>query len=142
MDQTHATPNHARAPRAQASKKNVLQRIGEGISRNDHDTPSQLRRKGLAAMVGGAIFLSGGAVYLNDQANRIVGSTIPDSEQNLNPRDYKFEPVPSTGAFGLAEQVDPNHDPRNGLIRFHDQLGHDPQPGDIVAVPTPKPPHK
>jgi hypothetical protein len=120
-------------------KSNLPQRIGEFFSRDDHSlTPSQLRRKGLAMAVGITLFASASAPILMSRADTISSSTIPGSERNINPEKYKLEPIPSSGAFDLAEQVDPAHDPRNGLNRLQEQLGHTPEPGDVVAVPTPK----
>ncbi|HZL07686.1 MAG TPA: hypothetical protein VFC50_00645 [Candidatus Dormibacteraeota bacterium] len=72
---------------------------------------------------------------LDARFSQLSASTIPGTETNLDPTKYKKEVIPAEGAFDFAEQVDPNHDPRNGVDQFDHQVGHDAQAGDVVAVP-------
>jgi|GEM_PF-6591387 len=113
----------------------VLPRIGAANPVRNHNIVVKPRGRALALFIG-AVLAVPTVSYLASRFDQLAASTIPDTEQNLNPHEYKMEGIPAEGAFDFAAQVDPNHDPRNGVIRFQDQLGHDPEPGDMVAVPV------
>lgn len=100
----------------------------------NHNSAVRLRSRALALFAGAALVVPTVA-YLVNRSDQLGSSTIPTSERNLDPAEYKVEQIPSEGAFDFAAHVDPNHDPRNGVARFQDQLGHEPEPGDAVAVP-------
>ena len=116
-----------------------LPRIGAGAARpvrDDHNTVSRIRpsRRALAMFAGLALIVPLAGAW-DARFSQLSDSTIPGTELNLDPTKYKEKPIPAEGAFDFAEHVDPNHDPRNGVDRFKQQLGHEPQVGDEVAVP-------
>jgi hypothetical protein len=92
-----------------------------------------IRRAGALALITTVV---GGGAYelLASGINYATTSAIPTTEQ-VNPKLYVHEAIPKTGAFDFAAKVDPDQDPRIGVQDFEQQLGHEPNQGDIVAVP-------
>jgi hypothetical protein len=124
-------------PPQSQSQAATLPRIGAARPvRDDHNTVARIRptRRALAMFAGLAILVPVAGAW-NARLNQISDSAIPGTEQNLDTTKFKREPIPAEGAFDFAAQEDPNHDPRNGVDRFQHQLGHEPQVGDMVAVP-------
>jgi hypothetical protein len=139
-------PSQLETPVEQPDVRSVnkgLEWVGEKFTKKENRgkrTVEQLRHKGafVASVVG--IGLAGmlGPIVKNE-VNYMTGTDVPASTQNLDPNKYEVVTVPAGpgGAAALAHEVDPDHDPNNGAMQMHEQLGHSPHGGELVAVPKP-----
>jgi hypothetical protein len=105
-----------------------------------HESKGEIiaRRRGVPVLAAAAVIAAVGAGEFKRSVEEPYQSNVPAHVDMAHAKHLDTKIVPLTGAWGLAESVDPGHNPNVAIDHMEAQLGHYPEPGDTIAVEIPK----